>query len=448
MQSSQPTESVSPLKSALAISIGYLVFGALWVLVTDPLVYWLFPNRKNEFYAWINTYKGWFFMLISGAWIYLIVHRRMRRVLTFTQVMERGRDRMRRILQAAREGIWILDSNLLTTYINPEMARMLHKTPDELQGQTIEQFIHPSSLPAWKSLLNDPTEYAPSKDIQFVAPDGGDFWGIVRVSQGLVDPTIEWLVMVNDITDRRKNEEQIRRAQRLESIGRLAAGVAHDFNNLLAIILGYSDSMARNMPPNSPHAEHVAEIQKASERGVDLVKRLLAFARSQKEQRVVIDLPHAINDLFPMLKRLVPKNIQMTWSPPEKPLQITVGSGQIEHMLINLVVNAMEASPKSIRIAASQQLFTESDAKTVGLAPGNYACLEVSDTGAGMDEQTRAHVFEPFFTTKKGKNTGLGLSVVASIVHDCAGQISVDSDPDRGTAFRIWIPLHPPYLME
>lgn len=117
-------------------------------------------------------------------------------------------------------------------------------------------------------------------------------------------------------------------------------------------------------------------------------------------------------------------------------------------MLINLVVNAMEASPKSIRIAASQQLFTESDAKTVGLAPGNYACLEVSDTGAGMDEQTRAHVFEPFFTTKKGKNTGLGLSVVASIVHDCAGQISVDSDPDRGTAFRIWIPLHPPYLME
>jgi signal transduction histidine kinase/CheY-like chemotaxis protein len=242
-------------------------------------------------------------------------------------------------------------------------------------------------------------------------------------------------------------EAQLRQAQKMEAIGRLAGGVAHDFNNLLTVINGYGEMLIEALPEGSPERDMAREVRKAGERAAGLTNQLLAFSRKQVLQPRLADLNAMVRDVEKMLRRLVREDIELRTTLCPDPLPVLVDYGQMEQVLLNLVINARDAMPKGGRLSITTG-FSAPDAPHAGdsgvvrLDP--HALLSVSDTGRGMDEATRARIFEPFFTTKEaGKGTGLGLATVYGIVRQSGGEIEVESAPDEGTTFRIALPLAP-----
>src|SRR6266436_998135 len=212
----------------------------------------------------------------------------------------------------------------------------------------------------------------------------------------------------------RQREEQLRQSQKMEAVGRLSGGIAHDFNNLLGVIIGYSESMENRMAPTDPLRKSAEEIRKAGERAASLTNQLLAFSRQRALQPQVLDLNALVSDMGTMLKRLIGMHIELTAKLSTTVCQVKAEQSQIEQVLVNLVVNARDAMPEGgkLLIETSNLDVNESLAGSFPfLQPGPYVLLTVSDTGIGMDADTRRHIFEPFFTTKgPGKGTGLGLA--------------------------------------
>ncbi len=254
-----------------------------------------------------------------------------------------------------------------------------------------------------------------------------------------------------DITDRRRAEEereklqaQLSQAQKMESVGRLAGGVAHDFNNMLGAILGYTELGMLGVSPTDPTYGTLKDIQKAAQRSADLTRQLLAFARKQTVAPKVLDLNDTLEGMLNMLRRLIGENIDLEWLPSKDLGRVRIDPSQIEQLLANLCVNARDAIPNTgkITVETGAVTFDETDcAGHVGMVPGKYVLLAVSDNGRGMDAETLSHLFEPFFTTKEvGKGTGLGLATVYGMVKQNNGFIDVHSEPGRGTTFKIYLP--------
>ena len=247
-------------------------------------------------------------------------------------------------------------------------------------------------------------------------------------------------VVWRDITERRRLEGELRQAQKMEAVGKLAGGIAHDFNNLLAVILGHVDlliSSAGDKP-----ALELEEVRHAAERAASLVGQLLAFSRKQMLQPKVIDLGAAIERVSSMLRRVIGEHIQLVYVPPESPLQVKADPGQIDQVLMNLVHNARDAMAKGGTLTLRLRELPAEAAGEASDGSSTWACLEVEDTGSGMDAQTLSRAFDPFFTTKQtGRGTGLGLSTVHGIVHQSGGSIRLRSVPGRGTTVTVLLPL-------
>jgi two-component system cell cycle sensor histidine kinase/response regulator CckA len=242
---------------------------------------------------------------------------------------------------------------------------------------------------------------------------------------------------------RQKLENQLRHAQRLEAVGRLAGGVAHDFNNVLCVIMGYSASLLQKIGQEGAHRKDVEQIRTAADRGARLTRQLLVFSRREKVEPTALDLNQVVSHIDEMLRRLIGQDIDLVLKLKPGLRRITADAGLIEQMIMNLVVNARDAMPQGGRliIGTAGIEIVEGRSPARDLAPGSYVILTVSDTGTGMDEDAQEHVFEPFFTTKEaGKGTGLGLSMVYGIVKESNGQIGFVSEPGRGTTFTIYLP--------
>jgi PAS domain S-box-containing protein len=250
--------------------------------------------------------------------------------------------------------------------------------------------------------------------------------------------------VATDVSDRKDLEAQLRHAQKMEAVGRLAGGVAHDFNNLLTVIQGHSQVMLAKMPPSDTLRGAVEEIQRAGARGVLLTRQLLAFSRKDVVSPEVLDLGEVVRAMETMLHRLIGDDVRLVTRVGQWPLHVCADRGQLEQVLANLAVNARDAMPQGGQLAidvSAAEIGPGGPGQGADLPAGPYVALTVEDQGCGMSAEVMAHLFEPFFTTKEqGKGTGLGLSVVYGIVRQSGGDVRVESEPGRGATFRLFFP--------
>jgi PAS domain S-box-containing protein len=367
--------------------------------------------------------------------------------------LRESRERLITAQRIARMGdfTWHIESGAVT-WSDAMFDLLAYEKSESFDYARINREIHhPEDLPqitAWLQacIASGEIQHGP-KEYRLVRNDGKILYVqalvAIRYKQG---KPAEVFGTIQDISERRKLEEQLRQAQKMESVGRLAGGVAHDFNNMLSVILGYTEMALAKTAPDHPLRENLKGIFQAARRSAEITQQLLAFARRQTIIPIVLDLNTCVESLLNMLRRLIGENITLAWLPGPGLWPVRMDPTQLNQILANLCVNARDAIGDigQISIETVNVCFDEADgAAHPGIAPGAYVLLMVSDDGHGMAKAVLDHLFEPFFTTKKiGKGTGLGLATVYGIVQQNEGAINVYSEPAEGTTFKIYLPRH------
>ena len=367
---------------------------------------------------------------------------------------------------AASDAIFVVDEQTDILFVNRAGVAMFGYSHGELVGQNV-------------SLLMEPRDREPASQglVRYLQAGGGQLerkgTECTAVHKSGRKMPVEFSLgqfhdenkprfvgVVRDLSERKKAEteirqvqEALRQSQKMEAIGQLSAGLAHDFNNLLGVIIGFSELLLEQLPQENSAFRHKAEeIKKAGNRAAALTRQLLAFGRKQVLEPKVIDLNGVVSDLCKMLDRLLGKEIDLVVKLEPALGQVLADTFQIEQVILNLIVNARDAMPLGGRLTIATVNEEVSEAQALQhypMNPGSYVMVAVSDTGVGMDKGTQARIFEPFFTTKAlGKGTGLGLATVYGAVKQSGGYIWVDSEPGRGTTFRIHFPRVQPLPAE
>ncbi len=309
-----------------------------------------------------------------------------------------------------------------------------------------ERFRQESRAPmdAFTSTHATSRSMGPSGALFALRANGEEFPIEASVSHAQVDGTSLLTVILRDVTERKRLEEQLRQAQKMDAVGRLAGGVAHDFNNLLTIINGYSAMLIDRLPPEDPRQKMAVETLKAGERASELTKQLLAFSRKQVLLPQPLNFNESLRLVSSMLSRLLGEEVTLTLDLAPDLWSINGDKGQLNQVTLNLAINARDAMPNggNLTIATRNLSLTQKGSDRYGLVPpGDFVHVSVRDTGRGMSPETLSHLFEPFFTTKEvGQGTGLGLATVYGIVKQSQGYIFTDSTPDQGTTFHLYYP--------
>ena len=365
---------------------------------------------------------------------------------------------LRAVVENSPHAIFVKDSEGRYTLVNKAVADLYGRPAEKIIGMTEADFG--GNEEEVRTFLEDDRHVIETltpkfiSDEQLTNPKTGEIRSFQTIKVPLRLPgsnAVQILGIATDTTDRKRaehalaeSEQQLRQSQKLEAVGQLAGGIAHDFNNLLTVIMGYCDLLLQS-PLENPDREKLAEINNAADRASALTRQLLAFSRKQMLKPEIINPNSLIEGTGKMLRRLIGVDIEVLTSLQDEVGRISADPGQVEQVLINLVVNARDAMPQggTITIETANVTLDEAYADLhLAVRPGAYVMIAVSDTGMGMDATTRKHLFEPFFTTKEvGKGTGLGLSMVYGIVKQSGGNIWVYSEPGRGTTFKIYLPL-------
>jgi signal transduction histidine kinase/CheY-like chemotaxis protein len=306
-------------------------------------------------------------------------------------------------------------------------------------------FTHPEDVEADVGLYRNLRDGALDRydlEKRFLHADGTVRWGRLTCTavRGPDGDFSHAVALVEDITERKALEEQLLHAQKLDAVGRLAGGVAHDFNNLLTALGGHAEFLVAGLDPDDPRRREAEEIRRIGERAANLTRHLLAFSRRQMLQPRVLDLAEVVAELEKMLTRLIGEHIELRSVTAPDLWPVEADPGQLEQVVVNLIVNARDAMPTGGQLTIELANAEVADGAD-GALPGRYVRVVVADTGLGLDPGVREHLFEPFFTTKElGKGTGLGLATSYGIVEQSGGFIRVESEPNRGTRFEVYLP--------
>lgn len=356
-------------------------------------------------------------------------------------------------LSSIGDAVIATDRSDRVTFINPVAEGLLGWKKSEAVGRELSSILklvtepgrEPLDSPVKRALQESAAVTLPARTL-LIAKDGAelpieDSAAPIRDDSGNLRGAI---MVFRDVTSRRQLEEQLNHAQKMDAVGRLAGGVAGDFNNLLTVITGFAELLRAELADNEPSRRFADEIMYASDRAAGLTRQLLAFSKGQNTQPRLLDLNGLLGNMEPMLRRLVGDEVELILLPGADIGRIKADPAQVEQVVMNLATNARDAMPgggKLVVETANVEFEDETSAMKVGVKPGNYVMLAISDTGIGMDGETRSRLFEPFFTTKKpGQGSGLGLSTVYGIVKQSDGHITVYSQVGAGTIFEIYFP--------
>jgi len=361
-----------------------------------------------------------------------------------TSALRRSRERLQHFMDAATDMLLLLDGDMRCIDANATALKMLGVTREQVIGKHIAEatpeIYATDEYECYREVLRTGQPYA----VDRIASDASRIGGmtlsirVFKMGDGLG-------VMATDISERVRLEERLRQTTRMETVGRLASGVAHDFNNFLQVVRGYSEFLLASLDPDGEPHEFAGVIAEAAERAAALTRQLLAFSRQQRLSRRDLDLSDLVQNVLKMIGRVIGEQIELIFSPGGDTLTINADAGQIEQVLLNLCANARDAMSDGGRLTIETKKVEIDEAfcqTHLWAKVGRYALLSVTDTGHGMDEVTQSRIFEPFFTTKElGKGTGLGLATVHGIVRQHEGLIEVESAPEQGSTFRVYLPL-------
>jgi PAS domain S-box-containing protein len=370
------------------------------------------------------------------------------------KALRESEEHFRQVVESTPVGIYIETDGLLR-YLNPAALAMFGaESPDQIIGRGYLEIIHPDSQPFVRErarLVAVEKKAVPLLEERLLRLDGTIFDGEVTAIPFVFQGRDGAIVFVRDVTatkreehERRELEQQLRHAQKMEAVGRLAGGIAHDFNNLLMVIQSYAEMAQSSLPAHDPLRKNTREILKAAERAASLTGQLLAFSRKQINSPVVLDLNSLVKETARMLKRPIGEDIELRVEVGESLWAIEADSDQIVQVLMNLCLNSRDAMPQGGTLTIAIENINM-DERTIGdhpyVVPGEYVKITVTDTGTGISKEKQENIFEPFFTTKDvGKGTGLGLATVYGIVKQNGGYVWVDSELGHGACFTIGLP--------
>jgi PAS domain S-box-containing protein len=363
------------------------------------------------------------------------------------EALRASEQRYRELFENAYDMVFTVDLDGRFTSINRAAEAITGYSREEALTMRIDDVLAPEDAPMVERVRLRPELAAVSRELLHATVIGRDGRRIpIEVSWRLIVRSgrtngIEGIA--RDMTERRRLEDQLRQAQKMEAVGRLAGGIAHDFNNLLMTVAGYSEVLLERLDAEDALRATAEEIHATAARAVALTRQLLAFSRNQVLRPTVLELNGVVGEIERMLRRLIGEHIDLTTDLTAGEAPVKADRSQIEQVLMNLVVNARDAMPGGgrLRIATSPVEVPPASAYFPSAPPGTYVQLEVQDSGCGMDAQTQSHIFEPFFTTKEaGRGTGLGLSTAYGIVTQSGGFIAVESEPGAGSTFRVLLP--------
>ncbi len=412
------------------VALYYLLFASLWILTSDWALGWLFPDD----WRLGSLLKGLLFVLVTAGLLHLMIRQGSRRMQSYSR-------RARAVFAAASDGILVLDDEGTLQDWNDSASALLGLASAAESRKPVWTLLPGGTESTWQELRQAGEG---ERELEMLRPDGSVFPAVWRLRRARVGEAEMLVAFVEDLTARRALERQLVQAQKMESVGRLAAGVTHDLNNLLSVILGHAECLGDHLPPGHPGRPDLEGILNTAGRAALLSRQLLTFSRQPLFHREVRDIGALLKGLEPMLRGLVGENVSLEIRTPAEKSLTVVDPNRLEQVVINLAVNSRDAMPRGGRLLleVTPRTLTAGDLTAEpGVKPGNFVQIRVADTGEGMDQQTLARIFDPFFTTKPpGTGTGLGLSMVYGLVQQFGGVVRVDSQPGQGTDFRVLLP--------
>lgn len=415
--------------------------------------------------TYINLALATVFVMVASISTYRAMRRSSRELLALKEQVElrseelaESESRKGAIIDSARAGLISADAHDRIIDFNPAASKILGYTREEAIGRTLAELIVPVSLrdahrSAYRHALANPGKLLEPGPRELIAlRSDGEEIPIEIVRQRIpVEGPAQFMAQIRDLrADRRKEamvrrrDEQLRRAQRLEDVGRLAGGVAHDFNNLLMIIGGYSETIEEDPGASDSIRDKAREVSLAARQAASITRQLLAFSREQELTLTAVELERLLSEFEPTIRALLPPKIQLSTTLGPARWPVRANWTELERIVINLVMNAVDAMPEGGQLSLSTGYIEFSDSNSdrpPDLEPGSYARLQVADDGLGMNPEILSRAFEPFYTTKEvGKGTGLGLASVYGAVHQFGGHVDLESSPARGTRVNVYLP--------
>jgi len=443
----QSKGGASSTAGALRVVLLYAGFSGLWILLSDRMVEALFHDPAAMTQA--SILKGWFFVAVTAIMLFVMVRRLVDKVAS-------REARLQALLRAIPDLVWLKNPEGLYLGCNRAFERFFGAKEADILGKTDYDFV-----------ARELADFFRQKDQEVLAAGetrvNEEWVTLAETGQEILLETLKTpmydaegrltgvLGIGRDITEHHRMvaeqgrlEAQLQQAQKMELVGRFAGSVAHDYNNMLGVILANADLALYQMPQTQPERKYLEEIQRASRHSANLTRQLLAFARRQPVEPCLLDLNLAVAGMQGVLGRLVGTEIHLVWTPAPTLWEIRMDPTQLDQVLTNLVVNARDAisGRGRIEVATANRTLDEADcARLLEARPGDHVCLSVVDNGCGMSQELAERIFEPFFTTKPaGRGTGLGLATVHGIVKQNHGAIQVESEPGKGTTFRVYLP--------